>query len=269
MELGGSRRKSPRLGEPVRRRPRILTFATSRLSATSNAADSACSIMSNHRPEYPLLAFDTASSRIWVGLKQAPDQLDSRSSEEDPSKSLFALVCALLADAKLQLADLASIAFCHGPGSMLGARAACMAIRTWKGVGIPAAQRVHCYDSLEMGALLLDAESKSPANALLVTDARRNAWHALPLPHTERANIAIVSNEQLERETRPIITFAEFPRWTQTRARLLERSYQPGRAFENEAFRGILRATLEASPLRLRPSEYKKWVATIHSSPAP
>ncbi|MDQ8180102.1 hypothetical protein [Pelagicoccus sp. SDUM812005] len=220
--------------------------------------------MSDQSPDYPLLVLDTSSRTTWVGLKLSARELISRSEEQDPSKTLFKLADAVLAEAGKSLSELASIAFCAGPGSMLGARTASMAIRAWKGIGIPAAQSVFYYNSLQIGALI--AAEQLDSRGLVVTDARRAAWNALPFPLDPASELSLIANEELESREGTIASFAEFPSWTKTAARLTELSYDPSPIFQQEAFLPLLSPTREASPLTVRSNEYKKWDAKIHSA---
>lgn len=223
--------------------------------------------MSPPTPDYPLIIIDTASRKTWVGLKLAADHLDYRFEDQDPSKTLFRLVDALLVEARLTLSDLAAMALCVGPGSMLGARTACMAIRTWKGIGIAAAQNVFSYSSLEVGALLAAAADESPNQGLVLTDARRSSWNALAYPLEEKGGMTLLPNEDLPSIASSCVTFAEFPNWTQATVALISLSYDPTPIFAGEAFLPLLTPTPDATPLTLRSNEFKKWEAKIHSAP--
>lgn len=223
--------------------------------------------MPNLTLEYPLLIIDTSSRQTWVGLKLASDKLIHRSEEQDPSKTLFRLVEELTEEAGCSLRNLASIAFCAGPGSMLGARTASMAIRAWNGIGIRAASNVYSYNSLHLGALIASASPNAPDSGLVVTDARRSSWNALPFPLNPDKETVLLSNENLEAHNGPLVTFSDFPRWTSTKSTFAELTYDPTPLFENEAFVPILERTSEATPITVRTNEFKKWDAQIHSAP--
>ncbi|MBK1880550.1 hypothetical protein [Pelagicoccus mobilis] len=220
--------------------------------------------MSQKALEYPLLILDTSSRRTWVGLKLAADQLLARSEEQDPSKTLFRLLEELLDQTEVSLSELKSIAFCAGPGSMLGARTTSMAIRAWKGIGIPAAENVYFYNSLQIGALLA---AKSEQNGLVVTDARRSSWNALPFPYDSAESLRLIENQELENLQQPLVSFAEFPAWTKTEAAITLLTYDPSPIFEKEDFLQLLSLTENATPLTIRHNEFKKWEAKIHSAP--
>ena len=219
-------------------------------------------------PEYPLLIIDTSSRRTWVGLKLSANQLFCRFEEQDPSKTLFRLVDELLAKSGLTLRELSSIAFCEGPGSMLGARTTTMAIRTWQSIGIAAANSVFVYNSLQIGAALAKSSSECGESGLVATDARRSSWNVLNFPIVPGQPILLIENEALQQETRKIVSFQEFPAWTKTTAKLRLISYDPTPIFELEAFLPLVRSTEHATPLTIRRNEFKKWDAKIHSAPS-
>jgi len=221
--------------------------------------------MSQKALEYPLLILDTSSRRTWVGLKLAADKLRARSEAQDPSKTLFRLVDALLEETGLSLLDIGSLAYCAGPGSMLGARTASMAIRSWKGIGIRAAQNVYSYNSLQLGALI--AEQTRPSG-LVITDARRSSWNALPFPFDPSTTLALIDNSDLVKEERTLVSFDEFPSWTKTEANIAKLTYDPAPIFEKDHFLTFLQPTAEAAPLTIRHNEFKKWEAKIHSAPS-
>ncbi len=200
-------------------------------------------------------------------MKSGPNELDYRCEEQDPSKTLFKLTDELLKSAGLSLFDLGAIIFCSGPGSMLGARTSCMAIRSWKGIGVEAANNVFEYNSLRLGACLVESASGLPESGLIVTDARRSSWNALDFPAYPDSSIQIVGNEQLEKAGSAILSFEEFPTWTKTEASITKISYSPAQTFANEAFLAIIKQVPEAVPLVIRQNEFKKWDAKIHAAP--
>ncbi|HRE81282.1 MAG TPA: peptidase M22, partial [Opitutaceae bacterium] len=76
------------------------------------------------------LVIDTASTLVQVGLIQSARQDVWFSSEEDAGQGLFRCLEKL----PLPLKSIAAIAFCEGPGSLLGIRTAAMALRVWDAV---------------------------------------------------------------------------------------------------------------------------------------
>ena len=212
---------------------------------------------------YPLLAIDAASAINWVGIKLGSQHLLSTASPEDPTRCLFQLVENALEQASLQLASIQTIVYCEGPGSMLGVRTAAMAIRAWEGVGLACARNLFSYNCLRMGALLAAKVRTSIAPALLVTDARRNAWNTLPYPPGDN-DPQITENETLEASNLPKLTLSGFARVTKSTATFDELPYDLDQAFSDEAFLDAIRPTPFAAPLVLRQNEYLKWTPGIH-----
>ena len=206
--------------------------------------------MPERTPEYPLLILDTASRATWVALKLGPDRLVAKSEEQDPSKTLFKLAQAVLEEGSTPLASVGSIAYCAGPGSMLGARTASMAIRTWKAIGIPAARNVFSYTSLQVGAFL--ASRAHGGAGWVVTDARRSSWNALRFPAAPNAAMSLLSNDELEAMNGRVVSIREFPRWTQTSAEIALLPYDPSQVFQSEAFLSLITETQDAAPVTTR-----------------
>ncbi len=208
-----------------------------------------------------MLIVDTASRRVSVGLFDEAEQFAFHTSEEEASLSLFPLIKQALQQCDKSLADLESIAFCAGPGSMLGIRTAAMGIRTWLGAGLLTNTRVYSYDSLSLGQLLAQSQADAPDSFLIVTDARRNSWNALRVESGVAKKVSIIENAALEMETVPIYSFPEFPTWTKTQATITSLPYRPEDAMELEGFKELLVENAAVEPLNLRTMEFAKWNA--------
>lgn len=215
-----------------------------------------------------MLVIDSSSRKTWVGVKTTPIELVFGESTEESSKSLFQLVPQQLKATKLKLEDIASIAFCEGPGSMLSIRATVMAIRTWAGIGIKGATQLFAFTSLDLGKTLVAASGNFDSGCLIVTDARRNAWNSLPYPSDAAQLISIIENDTLENEQRTIVSFDSFLQWTKTNASISTLHYQPEIAFADDSCLNFLRPVKHAVPLNLRVNDYKKWTPKIHSNQA-
>ena len=217
--------------------------------------------------DYPLLILDASSRKIWVGLKRDPNSLEHLSDTADPSACLFALVERLLDALKLRMADIRSIAYCEGPGSMLGIRTAVMAIRTWAGSGIGGAQRAFAYSSLQLGARIIEQEHPELIPCSLICDARRDSWHLLPAPAPSEAKTTLVPTSELAQGAHgPIVAFRNFQRWTKTDAIQHELEYTPESVFSTPP-EELLRPVPFASPMSLSENEFKKWTPKIHQAP--
>ena len=224
--------------------------------------------MNGSEANYPILILDASSKRVWVGVKPSANELVWEASEEDPSKSLFTLIRKVLQKTGLGLSQIGSVAFCEGPGSMLGIRTATMTLRAWKAIKLPATKHLFAFSSLAIGGRLLETMERSSEECLLIIDARRDSWHAIPYPTPPDAEIEIIENEKLASESRTLVTLDSFACWTKTDAKLVSIPYLPQTAFENDLAFGHLRSVAEATPLSIRPSDFKKWIPKIHSAQA-
>ena len=227
--------------------------------------------MGRATPSYPLLAIDTSSRATWAGVKTGSNDLACHEISADPSESLFEATRTALRKAQVELDELSSIAYCEGPGSMLGARMATMAIRAWEGIGIPAASNLFAFTSLDLAGALRSEGPEGANPVLLVADARRNSWNVLPYPNPKKLPIRLVDNDELETlaaET-PVFALEGFPLWTKTAAEIQVLPYDREAAFRYEAYLPCLRPAPYASPLSLRVSEYRKWEPKIHSATDP
>ena len=216
---------------------------------------------------YPLLAIDTASDRKWVAVKRSADHLESGQCNDDASAALFRLVETALERSNTALAAIRSIVYCEGPGSMLGIRAAVMAIRAWEGIGLPGAANLFAFDALTMSRAILNTQGAIEAETLIVTDARRGAWNVLRGGDPANA-IRIVENDDMERSPHRKLSPDSFPSWTATSAAMESFPYDLDAVFRDERFRAAIRPTPCAVPLALRDSAYRKWTPRIHAAPA-
>lgn len=207
----------------------------------------------------PMLIIDTASRRVSVAVIDRAGELRSRSSQEEASLTLFPLIETLLADSKLSLSDLYSIAYCEGPGSMLGIRTALMGIRAWRGAGLIENATLYSFNSLRVGKLLLNRAHPDQPSFIVVTDARRNSWNSLEIATGSERPIAILKNDELEASPLPVFSFDEFPSWTQSGAPIVRIPYRPESVFDSSEFPSMLQANSNAEPFTIRSMEFVKW----------
>ncbi len=213
-----------------------------------------------------MLAIDTSSRRACVGLFDEKGTLSCKTSEEEASLSLFPLIKHLLKEFNWQLSDINSIAFCKGPGSMLGIRTAIMGIRTWQGVKLIEGKQIYSFSSLAIGAELVRQSSLSAKTYLVITDARRNSWNALKVKETSIGPVQFIDNATLEAENIPLFSFNEFPKWTRTQAHIRCLSYLPENVLSSPRFPLFLEKNPDANHIDLRSIEFAKWIPTARTA---
>jgi len=156
-----------------------------------------------------LLIVDTCATRADAALWLAPatgQLLPAKfhaAVEGEAAHALPQAVAKVCADAGLTIARLDAIAFCSGPGSVLGIRLAAASVRSWRVVrpGLP----LYSYLSLPLLATCPEA-----ADATVIADARRETWHAV------RPGAGVVERipGSALATAGPLVTPASFRRWS-------------------------------------------------------
>lgn len=226
--------------------------------------------------EFPALFVDTASSLVVVGLqtRAGDDAAEWRMSRDEAGVALFRLADELLRDAGLTIADLRTVVFCEGPGSLLGIRLAAIAVRTWLALPRPAVVpplRVLAYRSL----VLVAADALMQGEALpfhVIADARRATWNVL----TVSTSAADMANAPIRRwsanELLPpacaVLHPAEFPHWQPLPDAARAIPYRP--QFLPRLVAGhptLLHAVDQPDAFLTEMPEYRTWNATPSSVP--
>ncbi len=171
-----------------------------------------------------LLVVDTCSPRaeaaLWLappatppGSPQAPAPAPApalgpaivSAEEGEASAALPLAVARLLADPAAggrRIQDLDAVAFCDGPGSVLGVRLAAATLRAWRALRPGLA--LYSYHRLPLLAL-------AHPGLAVVADARRDTWHAA-LPSAPRQLVRVPGPELAT--LGPLGTPENFRRWS-------------------------------------------------------
>ena len=213
-----------------------------------------------------LLVVDTCAPRVEAALwlADANDPLSPVASvavEGEASSALPVAVSRTLAHpavADRKIADLDAIAFCDGPGSVLGIRLAAASMRAWR--AIKPGLALYSYHSLPLLAV-------AHPGLNIVADARRDTWHAaraaaprelVRVPSTELAALG------------PLGTPDNFRRWSALPVGVEPRalpwsasaliSVAPDEPFFNNA--------PEPDAFMHEQPSYVAWTPRVHQSPA-
>lgn len=211
-----------------------------------------------------LLLIDSASQRLCVSAFDATGSLATVVNLEDASMALFSSISDLLSEIDLPLDELRAIAYCAGPGSMLGLRTAAMGIRAWQATGILDKVSIYSFTSLQIGAELIGSQEEG--DFLLVTDARRNSWNAIERKSGEIGEVKLISNESLEAYSGRIYTLTNFPSWAQPAKPFTRLPYLPENVFREPGFTQLLNPAPDVELLSLRSSEFAKWIPKARTS---
>jgi tRNA threonylcarbamoyladenosine biosynthesis protein TsaB len=218
------------------------------------------SLVSTHRT---VLLIDSASVRIHVGLWRRDCEVIWRQSDQEAGIAVFACADAVLAQARIGVADLDALIFCEGPGSILGIRTAAMALRAWpaaEGRALPA----FAYRSLELLASDLQT-SGTPAPFAVVADARRGFWHWVdgaaggPVGPLRR-----VTEEELLAFTGGVFTPDGFRAWTRLLRPISTVAYDLPVLWLRQRETDLLHAAPEPDAFLHEDAAYATWTPQIH-----
>jgi tRNA threonylcarbamoyladenosine biosynthesis protein TsaB len=133
-----------------------------------------------------LLAFDTATEHLSVALATAPGEVFAHEAGggAQASATLLPAILAVLAEARLTLADLDAIAFGCGPGAFTGLRTACSVAQ---GLAFGAGKPVLPIDTLLAVAEDARGGDASPRRVWVAMDARMNEVYAAQYAFAEGA----------------------------------------------------------------------------------
>jgi tRNA threonylcarbamoyladenosine biosynthesis protein TsaB len=184
--------------------PAATLAAFSCLASTSAVSLSLRQLLARHAS---ILVVDTCAPRVeaalWLDGAHAPAA--RACVEGEASAALPEAVARVLSNAAARnrrIADLDAVAFCDGPGSVLGIRLAAATLRAWRAVRTDLA--LYSYHSLPLLAVAYPGLT-------IIADARRDTWHAVTagsphalkrLPSAELAALA------------PLATPESFRRWS-------------------------------------------------------
>lgn len=218
--------------------------------------------------ESPILVLDAASPVVTVGLVSRADGSggDWRTSRDEAGVALFGLTEQVLRRADLRLAEVRTLIFCEGPGSLLGIRLAAMAIRTWLAVAGPAqAAAVFGYRSLALAAASLLADGTPPPFHVL-SDARRQSWNLLSVSTDGTLGEIARWPAANPLPAGSICKPEGFPNWQPLPPETTTASYDPRRLLElAERFPLLQRVSAPDAFLIATPS-YREWSATPASA---
>lgn len=207
-----------------------------------------------------ILVADAASGRFQTGLLCAGQPARWRRSAAEAGKALFQDSAALLAEAGLRLDDITALAYCTGPGSMLGIRTVAMALRTWNTLR---PRPVYAYQSLAVAARA--AWRRNPRAFAVIADARRETWHCQPIaadgtlaPLARLPAAALPAGEWLTPE--------DFRAWAAPTRPTATCAYELATLFPTIAEDDLFAETATPDVFQHEAPEYKKWSAQTHSA---
>jgi tRNA threonylcarbamoyladenosine biosynthesis protein TsaB len=195
-----------------------------------------------------LLLLDAASGRIQVGLMMQPDHARWAVSTQEAGTGLFHCLESLA----INPMEAAAVAFCEGPGSILGIRTSAMAIRAWQ---VLRSRPVYAYGSLAVVAHALgDPEAK------IIADARRDTWHCQQMNHPlQRGGTAELHGTLYQPEG--------FRHWSTPPAGVRITDYTLGNLLPRVADAPLFVPTEDPDAFMHEAPSYRTWEPRIHRAP--
>ena len=212
--------------------------------------------------EFPLLVTDASSAGAHAGILGRDGWLAYRTELGETSRTLFDAVQHLLQETGLQMRDFHGFVFCQGPGSTLGIRINCMAIRTW--ISLDAGEPpVYAYKSLEAMAKIQSDLRADPF--AIFSDLRKNYWNGIRVDSPGQFSpIQVVGLDDLEN-------------WPENRFHIQQRLYSPGgppgsqllnydiEPLKNpKYFSGLIQRVEKPTVFQTTATKFKKWVPQRH-----
>lgn len=195
-----------------------------------------------------LLLLDAASSRIQVGLMVQPDHGRWAVSEQEAGTGLFQCLESLA----INPGEVPAVAFCEGPGSILGIRTSAMAIRAWQ---VLRNRPVYAYGSLAVVAHALgDPEAK------IIADARRECWHCQQMNQPlQRVETAALHGKLYQPEG--------FRHWSTPPDGVRPTDYTLGNLLPRVADAPLFTPTEDPDAFLHEAPSYRTWEPRIHRAP--
>lgn len=219
-----------------------------------------------------LLVVDTCSTRadaaLWLNhsadratdtTARAFSPSHHSSVEGEAAQALPRAVASVLSAAGLGVAQLDAVAFCTGPGSVLGIRLAAASVRVWRTVRPGLA--VYGYLSLPLLATHPDARG-----CTVVADARRETWHAVrPVSHARVERIPSASLATAG----ALVTPASFRRWSALPANNPPRElpYDPAQLIASAPDTDLFNPEPDPDAFMHEQPSYATWNPQVHQPP--
>lgn len=207
-----------------------------------------------------LLGVDTCSTRVevalWLGSTNLPAHVVAIDGEA--SAALPAAVAQVLAAAGRGVRELDAVAYCAGPGSVLGVRLAAATLRAWRAVR----PELALYSYLSLPPLAF-----AHPGLTIVADARRDTWHAVR-PDAPHAVLRLATADLAA--AAPLATPAFFRRWSALPTGLTpaELPWSAATLLAAAPDQDFFQAAPEPDAFQHEAPSYVAWTPHVHRAPA-
>jgi tRNA threonylcarbamoyladenosine biosynthesis protein TsaB len=211
-----------------------------------------------------LLVIDSSSACVQLGLFQTGGAAGGEweKSVGEAGTAVFRNTEKLLRRTGATLGEIDAIAFCEGPGSVLGIRTAAVAIRTW---GVLHPSPIFAFGSLAVVAHGIALKERA-TNFSVIADARRDNWHRVTV---DSAGIfSPLQRVAVEQLSGTLITPEGFRHWAVPPANLGRVHYDLAQWFPLVSEIALFRPTDEPDAFLHEEPTYLTWTPRIHRAPS-
>jgi len=227
--------------------------------------------MSKHgdraRLPLPALVIDASSPCVAAGVLGADRTWQAYAEYAGGAlESLFSCVEQALQAAQTELSELRSFIYSEGPGSVLGLRLAAMAIQTWSRLQPEPLPR-YAYNSLCLTAELILRDQPQLSNGLLVSDWKKDAWHAIQFADGKAGPLKVIDTATLNAWSGPRFHLPQRKGWQTPPENCTTVAHQPKCLIDCLDETGLLWQTEGIQLYSASSSRFQKWVPQRHRGP--
>ena len=214
-------------------------------------------------PALPAFLIDASGQSLATGVLSTKNTWQSYNELNGTAlETLFKCIEKTLKDANTELGQINSYICCVGPGSVLGLRLAVIAIETWARIHLRKAS-LYTYNSLNFCATLLQLDVTQHSGSILVSDWKKDAWHAVKLLNNQEYRLEVIDSDTLKTWDGDILHLPRRKGWQDPPSNCTTIQYEPKRIIE--CFdSGVLHYTESIELFSSTVNNYKKWIPKRH-----
>ena len=211
-----------------------------------------------------LLVIDSSSACVQLGLFKtgAAAGGEWEKSIGEAGTAVFQNTDKLLLRTGVKLSEIDAIAFCEGPGSVLGIRTAAIAIRTWN---VLHPSPIFAFASLAVVAHGI-ALTERATSFSVIADARRDNWHRVTVDAS--GIVSPLQRVAVEQLSGALITPEGFRHWAVPPSNVGHVHYDLAQWFALVREIALFRPTDEPDAFLHEEPTYQTWTPRIHRAPS-
>jgi tRNA threonylcarbamoyladenosine biosynthesis protein TsaB len=182
-------------------------------------------------------------------------------------EGLFPAVDEVLQKAGRRLLEINGYIYCEGPGSVLSLRLCAMAIETWRRLHTNKAS-VFKYNSLQLVAHQILADTPKQPPSLIVSDWKKGAWNALIFETGAVGDIKIIDDDALAAWTGPLYHLPQRKGWQDPPPAAKSLCYDLSCLHTLHARPGLLTQTDSVELYNAGTNTFQQWTPSRHRAPS-